>query len=105
MALPCHGRITWVQIPYDSFWLCGLKVGLVPFKNEMLCSSHARVIVLVVSLVKTSDCGSEDREFKSPLTPYAVNLMPKPIFWMHTKLRCVSSTLATALYSYNQFGD
>nr|DAV95182.1 MAG TPA: hypothetical protein [Caudoviricetes sp.] len=23
--------------------------------------------------------------------------MPKPIFWMHTKLRCVSSTLTTAL--------
>nr|DAE26062.1 MAG TPA: actin-like protein [Siphoviridae sp. ctEkS11] len=31
--------------------------------------------------------------------------MPKPIFWMHTELRCVSSTLTTALYSYNQFGD
>nr|DAV34933.1 MAG TPA: actin-like protein [Bacteriophage sp.] len=23
--------------------------------------------------------------------------MPKPIFWMHTKLRCVSSPLTTAL--------
>nr|DAQ41389.1 MAG TPA: actin-like protein [Caudoviricetes sp.] len=35
----------------------------------------------------------------SPLCPifYAVNLMPKPIFWMHTELKRVSSTLTTVL--------
>ena len=43
--------------------------------------SHCDFVAKLVKVsVKTSDCGSEDREFKSPLTPYAVNLMPKPIF-------------------------
>ena len=60
MALPCHGRITWVQIPYDSFWLCGLKVRTPPFQGgNAVFKSRQSHYDFVAKLVKASDCNSE----------------------------------------------
>nr|DAF45096.1 MAG TPA: hypothetical protein [Siphoviridae sp. ctCIv11] len=59
MALPCHGRITWVQAPYDSLEI----LDFIFFKA--LCKGYEKYNIGVSPSGKAQEFDSCIRRFKS----------------------------------------